>query len=124
MEFQTNAQPIFLQIYDLLCDRVLRGELKPDDQLPSVRELAVELEVNPNTVMRTIERLLQQEIIYSKRGKGNFLTDKAYNIILEVRTRRLLEQKLPALADELKLLHFNPADVEKRLKELMDEKTE
>ncbi|MBP5680104.1 MAG: GntR family transcriptional regulator [Bacteroidales bacterium] len=121
MEFQTNAQPIFLQIYDLLCDRVLRGELKPDDQLPSVRELAVELEVNPNTVMRTIERLLQQEIIYSKRGKGNFLTDKAYNIILEVRTRRLLEQKLPALADELKLLHFGPAEVEKHLKELMDE---
>ena len=124
MEFQTNAQPIFMQIYDLLCDRVLRGDLKPDDQLPSVRELAVELEVNPNTVMRTIERLLQQEIIYSKRGKGNFLTDKAYNIILEVRTRRLLEQKLPDLADELKLLHFGPADVEKRLKELMDEKTE
>ena len=124
MEFQTNAQPIFMQIYDLLCDRVLRGEIKPDDQLPSVRELAVELEVNPNTVMRTIERLLQQEIIYSKRGKGNFLTDKAYDIILEVRTHRLLEQKLPDLADELKLLHFAPADVEKRLKELMDEKTE
>ena len=72
MEFQTNAQPIFMQIYDLLCDKVLRGEIKTDEQIPSVRELAVELEVNPNTVRRTIERLLQQEIIYSKRGKGNF----------------------------------------------------
>ena len=122
MEFQTNAQPIFMQIYDLLCDRVLRGEIKPDDQLPSVRELAVELEVNPNTVMRTIERLLQQEIIYSKRGKGNFLTDKAYDIILDVRVRRLMEQKLPALAEELQLLHFSPTDVKKRREELMIEK--
>jgi DNA-binding transcriptional regulator YhcF (GntR family) len=72
--------------------------------------------------MRTIERLLQQEIIYSKRGKGNFLTDKAYDIILDVRVRRLMEQKLPALAEELQLLHFSPTDVKKRLEELMVEK--
>ena len=119
MEFQTNAQPIFMQIYDLICDKVLRGEIKPDEQIPSVRELAVDLEVNPNTVMRTIERLLQQEIVYSKRGKGNFLTDKAMQIITEVRTRRLLEEKLPSLAVELQLLHYSPADVKTRLEELM-----
>lgn len=119
MEFQTNAQPIFMQIYDLICDKVLRGEIKPDDQIPSVRELAVELEVNPNTIMRTIERLLQQEIIYSKRGKGNFLTADALRIITEVRTSRLLEERLPALAAELQLLHYSPSDVKARLEELM-----
>ena len=119
MEFQTNAQPIFMQIYDLLCDKVLRGEIKTDEQIPSVRELAVELEVNPNTVMRTIERLLHQEIIYSKRGKGNFLTANAEQIIREVRTKRLLEEKLPALATELRLLHYSPTDVKARLEELM-----
>lgn len=107
MEFQTNTQPIFMQIYDLICDRVLNGELKADGQIPSVRELAVELEVNPNTVMRTIERLLQQEIIYSKRGKGNFLTPGADEIIRKVRIDRLLNEKLPTLASELKLLHFS-----------------
>ena len=121
MEFQNNAQPIFMQIYDLLCDKVLSGEIKPDDQLPSVRELAVELEVNPNTVMRTIERLLQQEIIYSKRGKGNYLSANAPQVITEVRTRRLLDERLPALANELKLLHFSPSDVKIRLEELMKE---
>ncbi len=118
MEFQTNAQPIFMQIYDLLCDKVLRGEIKPDEQIPSVRELAVELEVNPNTVMRTIERLLQQEIIYSKRGKGNFLTAEAESIILEVRTKRLMEERLPALAEEMKLLHIAPSDLLKELEKL------
>ncbi|MBO6012182.1 MAG: GntR family transcriptional regulator [Bacteroidales bacterium] len=120
MEFQTNAQPIFLQIYDLLCDRVLRGEIKPDEQIPSVRELAVLLEVNPNTVMRTIERLLQQEIIYSKRGKGNFLAPEAESIIREVRTKRFLEEKLPALASEMKLLHFDPKQLQKELEKLMN----
>ena len=119
MEFQTNAQPIFMQIYDLLCDRVLRGELKPDEQIPSVRELAVELEVNPNTVMRTIERLLQQQVIYSKRGKGNYLSADAVQIITEVRTRRLLEEELPALANELRLLHFDPEQLRARLEQLM-----
>ncbi|MBQ0057101.1 MAG: GntR family transcriptional regulator [Bacteroidales bacterium] len=115
MEFQTNAQPIFLQIYDLICDRVLSGQIKADDQIPSVRELSVELEVNPNTVMRTIERLMQQEIIYSKRGKGNYLSENAENIIREVRTKRLLEEKLPALAAEMKLLHFSTDDLIKAL---------
>jgi len=118
MEFQTNAQPIFMQIYDLICDRVLRGEIKTDEQIPSVRELAVELEVNPNTVMRTIERLLQQEIIYSKRGKGNFLAENAKNIILQVRTKRLMEERLPALAEEMKLLNIAPSDLLKELEKL------
>lgn len=116
MDFQTNAQPIFMQIYDLICDRVLTGQIKTDDQIPSVRELAVELEVNPNTVMRTIERLLQQEIIYSKRGKGNFLAPGAEQIIRQVRTRRLLEEKLPALAAEMKLLQFSAEGLYEELK--------
>lgn len=118
MEFQTNAQPIFLQIYDLICDRVLRGEIKPNEQIPSVRELAVQLEVNPNTVMRTIERLLQQEIIYSKRGKGNFLAPEAAQIIQQVRIKRFMEEKLPALAAEMRLLHIAPADLLKELEKM------
>ncbi len=119
MEFQTNTQPIFLQIYDLLCDRVLRGELKPDEQIPSVRELAVQLEVNPNTIMRTIERLLQQEIIYSKRGKGNFLAPDAESIIRQVRIKRFFEEKLPELSSEMKLLQIQPKQLMAELEKLL-----
>ena len=118
MEFQTNAQPIFMQIYDLICDRVLRGEIMPDEQIPSVRELAVQLEVNPNTIMRTIERLLQQEIIYSKRGKGNFLSANALEIIQQVRIKRFMEEKLPDLAAEMKLLNIAPSELLKELEKL------
>ncbi|MDO4496636.1 MAG: GntR family transcriptional regulator [Bacteroidales bacterium] len=116
MKFQDNAQPIFMQIFDLICDKVLKGEIEPGGQITSVRELAVELEVNPNTVQRAIERLLMQEIIYSQRGKGNFLTEGAREAIIELRTRRLLEEKLPLLAEEIKLLGFTPEHVAEELK--------
>lgn len=119
MKFQDNAQPIFMQIFDLICDRVLRNEIKTDEQIPSVRELAVDLEVNPNTVQRAIERLLLQEIIYSQRGKGNYLKEGAREIIIELRTKRLLEEKLPLLAEEIKLLGFTPDHVADELKKLL-----
>lgn len=104
-----------MQIVDWLCDKVLRHELVPDQQIPSVREIAVELEVNPNTVMRSIERLLQSEIIYSQRGKGNFLSPDAYQRILQMRSERLIRETLPQLAAEMRLLGFSNDDLLKRL---------
>lgn len=67
MNYNTN-QSIFIQIAERICDRVLSGNYKADSRIPSVRELAVEMEVNPNTVMRSFERLQANEIIYNKRG--------------------------------------------------------
>ena len=104
-----------MQIVDWLCDKVLRHELEPDQQIPSVREIAVELEVNPNTVMRSIERLLQAEIIYSQRGKGNFLSPDAYQRILQMRSERLVRETLPQLAAEMRLLGFSNDDLLTRL---------
>jgi GntR family transcriptional regulator len=64
MNYNTN-QSIFIQIAERICDRVLSGNYKADSRIPSVRELAVEMEVNPNTVMRSFERLQANEIIYN-----------------------------------------------------------
>lgn len=108
-----------MQIVDLICDRVLKGEIATDQQLPSVRELAVQLQVNPNTVMRAIERLLQWGIIYSQRGKGNFLAEGAQDMIIEHRTQRLLQEKLPLLAEEMKLLKYSPEQMVEELKKLL-----
>jgi len=108
-----------MQIFDYICDKVLRGEIQTDEQIPSVRELAVELEVNPNTVQRSIERLLLKEIIYSQRGKGNYLNAGAREKIIQLRTKRLLDEKLPLLAEEIKLLGFTPDHVADELKKLL-----
>lgn len=120
MEFQNN-QPIFMQIVDVVCDRVLRGELKTDEQIPSVRELAMQMQVNPNTVQRAIERLLQNEIIYSLRGKGNFLAAGAVEKIQEMRSRRFYEEQLPLIAREMKLLGITPAQISEKLSELLQQ---
>ena len=62
MDFNGH-KPIYLQIYDHVCERILNGEFRNGDRVMSVRELGVELGVNPNTVMRAFERLQMKEII-------------------------------------------------------------
>ena len=110
MEFQNN-NPIFFQIADWICDKVLRGELQIGQQLPSVRDLAVQLEVNPNTGQRSFELLISQDIVVTQRGKGNYLTADAFSRIEDFRRQRLLDEALPKLADEMMLLGVKPAEV-------------
>ena len=71
MDFNAD-KPIFLQIADSVCDRILSGELNGEDRIPSVREFGADIGVNPNTVMRTYEKLTADGIIYNKRGIGYF----------------------------------------------------
>ncbi len=69
MEFK-DTQAIYLQIVDWMCDNIVKEKWGSDERIPSVRELGVLLEVNPNTVMRAYECLQNQNIIYNKRGVG------------------------------------------------------
>lgn len=116
MEFQ-STQPIFMQIFDLICDMMLKGELKAGDQVPSVRDLAMRLQVNPNTVMRAIERLAFREVIQNKRGVGYFVTETALDTILAMRHHRLIEERLPQLAEEMRLLNISVEEVAEKLRE-------
>ncbi|MEX1302542.1 MAG: GntR family transcriptional regulator, partial [Desulfotignum sp.] len=72
MEFQ-KKDAIYLQIADLMCERILLEDWQENNRIPSVREMAVDLEVNPNTVMRAYAFLQQQGIIFNKRGIGYFV---------------------------------------------------
>ena len=74
MKFNDN-QSIFIQIADYVCEQILKKTYQVDMQIPSVRELGIKLEVNPNTVMRAYERLSSNEIIYNKRGIGYFVSN-------------------------------------------------
>jgi DNA-binding transcriptional regulator YhcF (GntR family) len=69
MDFR-KQKPIYLQIVDRMSERIVAGEWSEDERVPSVREVAAELGVNPNTVMRTFEYLQNAEIIYNRRGMG------------------------------------------------------
>lgn len=110
MNYNTN-QSIFIQIADRICDRVLSGDYKSDSRIPSVRELAVEMEVNPNTVMRSFERLQQNEIIYNKRGIGYFISPEAEQKIRRMRHNQFVEEVLPTVFKEMHLLGINISEL-------------
>lgn len=112
MNYPAN-QSIFIQIADRICERVLNGEYRADERIPSVRELAVEMEVNPNTVMRSFERLQYNEIIYNKRGIGYFIASDAKKQIRQMRYRQFMEEILPTVFKEMQLLEIAPEDVVK-----------
>lgn len=103
MDFNAD-KPIFLQIADSVCDRILSGELNGEDRIPSVREFGADIGVNPNTVMRTYEKLTVDGIIYNKRGIGYFVTSDAKDQILDVQRREFLEKDVPAIRKRLELL--------------------
>ena len=76
MEFRQN-RPIYLQIADLIADDILNGKWQPGARIPSVRELSVSVEVNPNTAMRAYAYLQDQGIIVNRRGIGYFAAQGA-----------------------------------------------
>ena len=107
-----NNQSIFIQIADRICDRVLSGEYQEEARIPSVREMAVEMEVNPNTVMRTFERLQANNIIYNKRGIGYFISVNAEKEIRKMRHNQFMEEVLPAVFKEMHLLGVSLDELE------------
>lgn len=107
MEFDVN-RPIYLQIYDTICDQVLSGALVPDGRIPSVREYGAQLGVNPNTIMRTYEKLTTDGIIYNKRGLGFFISQDAREKVLECKKTEFVNETVPKIRRQLQLLGFGP----------------
>ncbi|PSL49867.1 GntR family transcriptional regulator [Chitinophaga niastensis] len=103
MEFK-DTQAIYVQIADYISEQVLLNKWQPEERIPSVRELAVSLEVNPNTVMRTCELLQQQEIIYNKRGIGYFISPDAVKKIKQFKKEAFIHNELPSLFRNMYLL--------------------
>ena len=113
MEF-TESQAIYLQIADHVCEKILLKEWKLEERIPSVRELAVQMEVNPNTVMRTYDYLEQQQIIYNQRGIGFFVSPNALKNSLHYRREDFVEKDLPAVFRTMFLLGMDIDELKPR----------
>ncbi|MBQ8499730.1 MAG: GntR family transcriptional regulator [Bacteroidales bacterium] len=103
MEFNENKS-IYLQICDAICEQILSGTLRPDERIPSVREYGADIGVNPNTVMRSYEKLTGEGIIYNRRGIGYFISPEAKEIVLEAQRKEFLENELPEICRKMRLL--------------------
>ena len=112
MDFNGH-KPIYLQIYDHVCERILSGEFRSGDRVMSVRELGVELGVNPNTVMRSFERLQNKGIIATKRGIGFYVCENAREMILEEQKKEFIENEVPDFLKKMELYGVSFEDLTK-----------
>ena len=110
----TSEKAIYVQIADRLCDEILTGKFGDDERIPSVREYAVLLEVNTNTTVKSYDLLEQQGVIYKKRGLGYFVTAGAKRQILKERRKEFMEQRLPELFRQMRMLGIGMDEVEER----------
>jgi GntR family transcriptional regulator len=99
----TAPDPVFQQIVDHVKREIATGRMKPDDRLPSVRDLAKELVINPNTIARAYQVLEAEGVTYSRRGAGTFIAAKRPVVRVEERRRRFREAIEAALADAFHL---------------------
>ncbi len=105
MNFDQNI-PIYIQIEDFIQNKIIHSVWAPNERIPSVRELAELLEVNPNTVMRSYERLERQSVIYNQRGVGFYVSPMAQSQIKENRTKKFY-LSLTEFFKEMKLLDIS-----------------
>jgi len=110
MDFNEH-KPIYLQISDTICEKIIEGELPPEERIPSVREYAATLGVNPNTVFRTYEYLESIDAIYNKRGVGFFVSPGAKEQIVSIQKQQFLEDEVPAILKKMELLGITPKEL-------------
>jgi GntR family transcriptional regulator len=103
MEFK-NTKGIFLQIADSISEKVMEGKYPPGEKIPSVRDLATEMGVNPNTVMRTYSELQTRGIIDNKRGVGYYVSIEAMDIIRQWKRQEFFDIDLPIIVKQTKML--------------------
>jgi len=110
MDFR-DSPAIYIQIAEYVCEQILLKKWKLGDKIISIRELAVKIEVNPNTVQRAYDFLQQNKIITNKRGVGYFIEADAMERILSFRREQFMENELPVFLRNLYLLKIDMKEV-------------
>lgn len=110
-----DRRPIYEQIIERFQDLIVKGILKPDSQLPSVRNLAMELSINPNTIQRAYMELERQGFIYSIKGRGSFVSFNEE--LLGIKQKEIME-KLQKAVEAAKSVKIPEEEVQKSVKKI------
>lgn len=110
MDFKSE-KPIYQQIVDFVCDNIAGGRWPEQERIPSVRDLAAQLQVNPNTAMRAYERLQMAEIITNSRGIGYFVAKGAKEQVIDLKRAEFFEVTLPEVFDTMDTLGISIGEV-------------
>ena len=109
-----SALPVYAQLRDQILHAIARGLLKPNDQLPTVREVAVHLQINPNTVNRAYMELEREGVLVTARSRGTFVSNGARRSDPQLRRARLADIARRAIV-EARTVGFTGADLVKAI---------
>src|ERR1700719_3556822 len=106
-----DSQPIYRQLRDRVVDMILDGVLKEGDPLPSVRNVAAEYRVNPLTVLKAYQELVDEQLVESKRGRGMFINAGARNLLLQGERQKFLAEQWPRVYATIQRLGLTTAEL-------------
>lgn len=118
MDF-SNDTPIYIQIMNLIKLEIVSGKIPKGEKLMSTRELAIELKVNPNTVMRVFKELENEQLCFTKRGMGTYVTEDDARI-LDLK-QQLAAEKIEQFLDGMKRLNFSIHEIIEKLRNYEEE---
>jgi GntR family transcriptional regulator len=106
-----DSQPIYRQLRDRVVALILDGVLKEGDPLPSVRTVAAEYRVNPITVLKGYQQLVDEELVEAKRGRGMFIKPGAHQVLLAAERDRFLAEQWPRIHATIQRLGLTPEEL-------------
>jgi len=104
-----DSQPIYRQLRDRVVAMILDGVLNEGDPLPSVRNVAAEYRVNPLTVLKGYQQLVDEQLVEKKRGRGMFINTGARNLLLQGERQKFLVEEWPKIRATIQRLGLEPA---------------
>ncbi|WAH37743.1 GntR family transcriptional regulator [Alicyclobacillus dauci] len=110
-----SSQPIYHQIMQRICGQILRSEFRLGDKLPSVRDLALDMGVNPNTIKRVYNELERIGIVETKRGQGTFVTESSSRI--DRLRREQMAEHISRFVQDMMDMGFDPSTIVQGVKE-------
>jgi GntR family transcriptional regulator len=106
-----DSQPIYRQLRDRGVHMILDGVLKEGDPLPSVRNVAAEYRVNPLTVLKGYQQLVDEQLVETKRGRGMFINAGARKLLLKAERQKFLEEQWPRIYATIQRLGLKPEEL-------------
>ena len=106
-----ESQPIYRQIRDRVAAMILDDVLKEGDALPSVRTVAAEYRVNPLTVLKGYQQLVDEGVVEARRGRGMFVNPGAHTLLMESERRKFLGEEWPTIRERIRRLGLSPEDL-------------
>jgi GntR family transcriptional regulator len=106
-----DNQPIYRQLRDRVVAMILDGVLKEGDSLPSVRTVAAEYRVNPLTVLKGYQQLVDEGLVETKRGRGMFINAGARNVLMKGERQKFLAEEWPRIQETIQRLGLNTQEL-------------